>query len=158
MRYDVGLLQQHVQRAVSRADHVDKRGRAQRLVLKAAEPDQLEAYRLLLRRYEPVSTVTTVPKLVDLLATTFSGDLMDSLTKFERLSCIMLPQLRSPLLLLCPEFVVVTTDFQREKSTTPMGCRWLPIPDTAKHGRDIRHRAPKRGWPQGVDLQAVFRD
>ena len=42
------------------------RGRAQRLVLKAAE---LEAYRLLLRRYETVSTVTTVSKLVDLLAT-----------------------------------------------------------------------------------------
>ena len=54
------------------------RGRAHRLVLKAAE------YRLLLRRDEPVSTVTTVSKLVDLLATTFGGDLMDSLTDFER--------------------------------------------------------------------------
>ena len=53
-------------------------------MLKAAEPDWLEAYRLLLRRYEPVSTVTTVSKLLDLLATTFSGDLMDSLTYFER--------------------------------------------------------------------------
>ena len=60
------------------------RGRAQRLVLKAAEPEGLEAYRLLLRRYEPVSTVTTVPELVDLLATTFSGDLMDSWTYFQR--------------------------------------------------------------------------
>ena len=49
-------------------------------MLKAAEPEKLEAYRLLLRRYEPVSTVTTVSKLVDLLATTFSGDLMDFLT------------------------------------------------------------------------------
>ena len=34
------------------------RGRAQRLVLKAAEPEGLEAYRFLLRRYEPTSTVT----------------------------------------------------------------------------------------------------
>ena len=54
------------------------RRRAQRLVLKTAEPEGLVAYRILLRRYEPVSTVTTVSKLVDLLATTFSGDLMDS--------------------------------------------------------------------------------
>ena len=60
------------------------RGRAQRLVLKAPESEGLEAYRLLLRRCEPVSKVTTVPKLVDSLATTFSGDLMDSLTDFER--------------------------------------------------------------------------
>ena len=60
------------------------RGRAQRLVLKAAEPEGLEAHRLLLPRYEPVSLVTTVSKLVDLLATTFSGDLVDALTDFER--------------------------------------------------------------------------
>ena len=60
------------------------RGRAQRLGLKAAEPEELETYRLLLRRYEPVSTVTTVSKLVDVLATTFGGDLVDSLTDFER--------------------------------------------------------------------------
>ena len=60
------------------------RGRAERLVLKAAELEGLEAYRLLFRRYEPVSTVTTVSKLVELLATTFSGYLMDSLTDFER--------------------------------------------------------------------------
>ena len=59
------------------------RGGAQRLVLKAAEPEGLEAYRHL-RRCAPVSTVTTVSKLVVLLATTFSGDLMDSLTDFER--------------------------------------------------------------------------
>ena len=45
------------------------RRRAQRLVLLVL----LEAYRLLLRRYEPISTVTTVLKLVDLLASTFSG-------------------------------------------------------------------------------------
>ena len=59
------------------------RGRAQRLVLMAAEPEELEAHRPLFRRYEPISTVTTVSKLVDLLATAFSGDLMDSLTDFE---------------------------------------------------------------------------
>ena len=55
------------------------RGRALRLLLKVAEPEELEAYRLLFR-----TTVTTVSKLVDLLATTFSGDLMDSMTDFER--------------------------------------------------------------------------
>ena len=60
------------------------RGRAQQLVLQAAEPEGLEAYRFLFRQHEPMSTVTTVSKLVDLLATTFSGDLMDSLTDFER--------------------------------------------------------------------------
>ena len=60
------------------------RGRAQRLVFKAKEPEGREAYELLLRRYETVSTVATVSKFVDLLATTFSGDLMDSLTDFER--------------------------------------------------------------------------
>ena len=47
-------------------------------------PEELEAYRLLLRRYEPVVTNTTVSKLVDMLATRFGGDLMDSLTDFER--------------------------------------------------------------------------
>ena len=52
-------------------------------MLKAADPEGLEVYRLLLRRYELVTTVTTVSKLVDLLATTFSGDLMDSLTDYE---------------------------------------------------------------------------
>ena len=36
------------------------RGRAQRLVLKASEPEGLEACRFLLRRSEPISTVTTV--------------------------------------------------------------------------------------------------
>ena len=50
---------------------------------KAAELEGLEAYRLLFRRYEPVSTVTKVSKLVDWLITTFSGDLMNSLTDFE---------------------------------------------------------------------------
>ena len=59
------------------------RGRAQRLVLKASETERLEPYRFLLRRYELISSVTTVSKLVDLLAT-FSGDLMDALTEFQR--------------------------------------------------------------------------
>ena len=59
------------------------RGRAQRLVLKASERDKLEAYRFLLQRYEPISTVRMVSKLVDLFATSFSGDLMDALTDFE---------------------------------------------------------------------------
>ena len=38
----------------------------------------------LLRRHEPISIVSTVSaKLVDLLATTFSGDLMDPVTSWE---------------------------------------------------------------------------
>ena len=53
-------------------------------MLKAAEPEGFEACLFYFRRYEPVSTVTTVSKLVDFLETTFSGDLMDSLTYFER--------------------------------------------------------------------------
>ena len=37
----------------------------------------------MVRRYEPVS-VTTVSKVVDFLATTYGGHLMDSFTDFER--------------------------------------------------------------------------
>ena len=47
-------------------------------MLKAAELEWLEAHRLL------VSTVMTVSRLVDLLATTFSGGLIGSVTDFER--------------------------------------------------------------------------
>ena len=36
------------------------------------------------RSYEPFSTVAAVAKLVDLLATPFSGDLMEAVTAFER--------------------------------------------------------------------------
>ena len=59
------------------------RGRAEQLVLKAAEPEGFEACLFYFRRYEPVSTVTTVSKLVDFLETTFSADLMDSLIFFK---------------------------------------------------------------------------
>ena len=84
LRFAAGLLR-NISTALYRVLIMLTRGRAQRLVLKAAEPEGLEAYRLLFRRCEPFSTVTTVSKLVDLLATTFSGDLMDSWTDFERL-------------------------------------------------------------------------
>ena len=60
------------------------RGRAQKLVLKAGEPEGFEAYRLLLRLYEPQTTATTVTKLVELLSTQFAGDLLDCVTDFER--------------------------------------------------------------------------
>ena len=60
------------------------RGRAQKLVLKAGEPEGFEAYRLLLRRYEPQTTATTATKLVELLSTQFAGDLLDCVTDFER--------------------------------------------------------------------------
>ena len=60
------------------------RGRAQKLVLKAGEPEGLEAFRLLLKRYEPSTTASAVAKLVEALASTFSGDLVDSVTDFER--------------------------------------------------------------------------
>ena len=60
------------------------KGRAQRLVLKASESEGMEPYRLFLQKYEPIPTVTTVSKLVDLLVTTFSGDLKDALTDCER--------------------------------------------------------------------------
>ena len=53
-------------------------------MLKAADLAELEAYRFLLRRDEPVSTVTTGSKLLALLEATCSGDLMDSLTDCER--------------------------------------------------------------------------
>ena len=53
-------------------------------MLKAAARKGLAASRHFFRRYEPVSTVTTVSEIVGLLATTSSGDLMDSLTDFER--------------------------------------------------------------------------
>ena len=60
------------------------RGRAQKLVLKAREPEGFEACRLLLRRYEPQTTATAVTKFVELLSTQFAGDLLDCVTDFER--------------------------------------------------------------------------
>ena len=60
------------------------RGKAQKLVLKAGEREGLEAFRLLLRRYEPYTTATAVAKLVDLLSSQFGGDLTDAVTDFER--------------------------------------------------------------------------
>ena len=81
LRFDAGLLrnisteQYHVLIMLTR-------GRALRLVLKAAEPEGLEAYRLVLPRHEPVSTVKTVAKIVNLLATTICGELVDSLHRF----------------------------------------------------------------------------
>ena len=54
------------------------------LVLKAGEPEEFEAYRLLLRRYEPQTTATTATKLFELLSTQFAGDLVDCVADFER--------------------------------------------------------------------------
>ena len=56
------------------------------LVLKAGESEEFEAFRLLLRRYEPQTTTTTVMKLVELLSTQFAGNLLDCVTDFE---CVM---------------------------------------------------------------------
>ena len=83
LRFDAGLIR-NISTELNHVLIMLTRGRAQRLVLKAKEPEGLEAYRILLWRYEPVSTVTAVSKLVDMLATALSGDLMDSLTDFER--------------------------------------------------------------------------
>ena len=82
-RFDAGLLR-NISTELAHVLIMLTRGRAQRLVLKAVESEELEAYRLLVRRHDSVSTVATVSELVDLLATTFGGDLMDSLTGFER--------------------------------------------------------------------------
>ena len=81
LRFDAGLIR-NIATKLCDVLILLTRGRAQRLVLKAAEPEGLEAYRLL-RRYEQTSTVTTVSKPVDLLATTFSGDFTGSLTDLE---------------------------------------------------------------------------
>ena len=83
LRFDAGLLR-NISTELYHVLIMLTRGRAQQLVLRAAEREGFEAYRLFLRQYEPISTVTTVSKLVDLLATTFSGSLMDSLTDFHR--------------------------------------------------------------------------
>ena len=56
LRFDAGLIRN----SSTELYHVlimSTRGRAQRLVLKAAEPEERDAYRLHLRRYEPISTV-----------------------------------------------------------------------------------------------------
>ena len=74
---------QHLNGAVPRVDLIMLTKRqAQRWVVKAAEPEGLEAYRVLFLRNEPISTVTAVSKLVELLATTFGGDLVDAVTDF----------------------------------------------------------------------------
>ena len=75
LRLDSGLLR-NISTELCHVLIMLTRGRAQRLVLKAKEPEELEAHRFLLRRYEPVLTLTTVSKLWDLLVTTFSGDLI----------------------------------------------------------------------------------
>ena len=49
-------------------------------MLKAAESEGLDTYRLLL----PEVPVTAATKLVDLLPTPYSSDLMDEVTDFER--------------------------------------------------------------------------
>ena len=74
LRFDAGLIR-NITTALYHVLIMLTRGRAQRLVLKAAEREGLEAYRLLFRRYEPISTVTTV---------SFGGDLMDSLSDFDK--------------------------------------------------------------------------
>ena len=59
LRFDTGL----VRNVAAELYHVLimlTRGRAQRLVLKASEPQGLEAYRILFPRFAPISTVTTV--------------------------------------------------------------------------------------------------
>ena len=81
LRFDAGLIR-NIATELCHVLILLTRGRGQRLVLKAAEPEGLEAYRLL-RRYEPISTVTTVSKPVDLLAIMFSGDFTGSLTDLE---------------------------------------------------------------------------
>jgi hypothetical protein len=59
------------------------RGKALTLVLKAGEQEGLEAWRLLVHRYEPSDNASSVGKLVALLSRDFEGDLIDELTKFE---------------------------------------------------------------------------
>ena len=56
------------------------------LVLKVGKPEEFEAYRLLLRRYEPQTTATTATKLVELLSTQFAGNLLDlcAVEKWDR--------------------------------------------------------------------------
>ena len=76
LRFGAGLLR-NISTELCHVLIMLTRGRAPRWVLKAAEPEGLEANRSLLQRYEPISTVTTFSKLVDLLATTFSGDFME---------------------------------------------------------------------------------
>ena len=60
------------------------RGKALQLVLKAGEDEGLEAWRLLIRRYEPRDNATCVGKLVEILSSSFEGELMDKITEFER--------------------------------------------------------------------------
>ena len=67
LRFDAGLLR-NISTELYHVLIMLTRGRAQWLVLMAAEPKGLEAYRLLLRRHEPDSTVTTVSEFADLLA------------------------------------------------------------------------------------------
>ena len=64
LRFDAGLLR-NISTEPCHVLMMLTRRRAQRLVLKVAEPEGLEAYRLFLRRCEPVSMVTTVSKHVD---------------------------------------------------------------------------------------------
>ena len=84
LRFEAGLVRNSSTEAVPRIDHVDKwtsttvgdqGGRAGG----AGSASSFSSDDM-----NQVPTVTTVSKLVDLLATTFSGELMDSLTDFDR--------------------------------------------------------------------------
>ena len=60
------------------------RGRALKLTLKAGEGEGLEAWRLIVNRYEPTTVANSVGRLVEILSSDFSGDIVDELTEFER--------------------------------------------------------------------------
>ena len=81
LRFDAGLLR-NIPTELHHVLIMLTRGRAQRLVLKAAEPEGLEAYRLLLRRYEPVSNGHDSFETCGSAGNHFLCDLMDSLTDF----------------------------------------------------------------------------
>ena len=83
LRYATGFIR-NIATELHHALIMLTRTRAPRLVVQASELEELEAYRRLLQRYEPISKVTTVSKLVELLATAFTGAGKDALTDFER--------------------------------------------------------------------------
>ena len=60
------------------------KGKALKIVLTNKEGEGFEAWRALVNKHEPTSKASVVGKLAEILRTPFDGDLLDTLTTFER--------------------------------------------------------------------------
>ena len=68
------------------------KGKALKIVLTKKEGEGFEAWRSLVKKYEPTSKASVVGKLAEVLRSPFDGDLLDAITTFERKIISMKPR------------------------------------------------------------------